>query len=408
MSASQLPNLKEKKLVLGVSGSIAAYKAAELIRLLTRNGAEVQPIMTADATRFISQLTIGTLARREVLVEVFPENEDGSWTKHVDLGLWADGLVVAPATANTIAKLASGICDSMLTATALSARCPVLICPAMDHDMWHHPATQNNLEKLRDFGYTILDPDHGELASGLIGEGRLQEPEVIAEYIGEWLRNEGTAVQSLAGKKVLVTAGPTQEAIDPVRFLSNGSTGTMGFSLAAEAARRGADVTLLAGPVHLASPPGVKRIDIRSADDLHRAALEQIDADIVIAAAAVADYAPADPSDQKTKKSDDDLVLKLQRTPDVLKALGDQKKSGQILVGFALETDNGEANALGKLERKNLDWIVLNHANRNGSGFGKGSNEVTLLGVNGEKIEVTQRPKPAVAMALLDAITPSS
>lgn len=398
-------HLQGKKLILGISGSIAAYKAAELIRQLTKVGAEVQPVMTTDATRFIAPLTIGTLAKREVLVDVFPENEDGSWTKHVNLGLWADGLVIAPATANTISKLASGACDSMLTATVLSARCPVLVCPAMDHDMWLHPATKDNLDKLRSFGYSILDPEHGELASGLVGEGRLPEPETIAAFVDEWLAEHKDVEQSLAGKKVLVTAGPTQEAIDPVRFLSNGSTGTMGFSLAAEAAKRGAEVVLLAGPVHLDTPDGVKRIDIRSADDLHREALQQADADLVFAAAAVADYAPTTTSDHKTKKSDGDLVVRLKRTPDVLKALGDQKKDGQTLVGFALETQNGEANAFDKLVRKNLDWIVLNHANEDGSGFGTGTNRVTLLGSDGKKADVPQLPKPAVAKAILDYVT---
>ncbi|MDX1439738.1 MAG: bifunctional phosphopantothenoylcysteine decarboxylase/phosphopantothenate--cysteine ligase CoaBC, partial [Rubricoccaceae bacterium] len=315
--------LNGRKLVVGVTGSIAAYKAGELIRLLTRAGAEVQPIMTEDATRFITPLTIGTLAKREVVIDMFSGDGEGSWTRHVDLGLWADGLVIAPATANTISKLATGACDSMLTATVLSARCPILVCPAMDHDMWRHPATQQNVETLRSFGYSILDPEHGELASGLIGDGRLPEPEVIAGFIGEWLGDEQHAGQSLSGKKVLVTAGPTQEAIDPVRFLSNGSTGTMGFALAEEASRRGAEVVLLAGPVHQPTPSGVSRIDIRSADDLHREALKHTDADIVIAAAAVADYAPAEFSEQKTKKSDDDMVLRLRRTPDVLKTLGE-------------------------------------------------------------------------------------
>ncbi len=399
------PRLDGKKLILGVTGSIAAYKAAELVRLLVRAGAEVQPIMTADATRFITALTLGTLAKRQVLIEVFPENQDGSWTKHVDLGLWADGLVIAPATANTIAKLASGFCDSMLTAGVLSARCPVLVCPAMDHYMWTHPATKANVDRLRSFGYTILDPEHGELASGLIGEGRLPEPNTIATFIAEWLEGQTTTDQSLEGKKVLVTAGPTREAIDPVRFLSNGSTGTMGFALADAAARRGADVVLLAGPVDLPTPDGVERVDIVSADDLHEAALSHADADLVFAAAAVADYAPATVGEQKTKKSDKDLVMQLRRTPDVLAALGEHKQNGQVLVGFALETRNGETHARGKLERKNLDWIVLNYANEAGAGFGTGTNRVVLLGADGSRHALPMMDKAAVATRLLDLIT---
>ncbi|MCH7637945.1 MAG: bifunctional phosphopantothenoylcysteine decarboxylase/phosphopantothenate--cysteine ligase CoaBC [Bacteroidetes bacterium] len=399
------PRLDGKKLILGVTGSIAAYKAAELVRLLVRAGAEVQPMMTADATRFIAPLTLGTLAKRQVLIQVFPENQDGSWTKHVDLGLWADGLVIAPATANTLAKLANGFCDSMLTATVLSARCAVLVCPAMDHDMWTHPATKANVDRLRSFGYTILDPERGELASGLIGVGRLPEPETIAAFIGEWLESRTQVNRSLEGKKVLVTAGPTREAIDPVRFLSNGSTGTMGFALADAAARRGADVVLLAGPVDLPTPAGVDREDVVSADDLHRAALNHADADLVIAAAAVADYAPATAGEQKMKKADEDLVLQLRRTPDVLAALGERKQNGQVLVGFALETRNGEANARGKLERKNLDWIVLNHANEAGAGFGTGTNRVVLLGADGSRHELPMMDKAAVAARLLDLIT---
>ena len=400
------PRLDGKKLILGVTGSIAAYKAAELVRLLVRAGAEVQPMMTADATRFIAPLTLGTLAKRKVLIEVFPENQDGSWTKHVDLGLWADGLVIAPATANTLAKLANGFCDSMLTATVLSARCAVLVCPAMDHDMWTHPATKANVDRLRSFGYTILDPEHGELASGLIGEGRLPEPNTIATFIAEWLEGQTTTDQSLEGKKVLVRVDYNVPIKNPVRFLSNGSTGTIGFALADAAARRGADVVLLAGPVDLPTPAGVDREDVVSADDLHRAALNHADADLVIAAAAVADYAPRHTAGrQKTKKADEDLVLQLRRTPDVLAALGERKQNGQVLVGFALETQNGEANARGKLERKNLDWIVLNHANEAGAGFGTGTNRVVLLGADGSRHELPMMDKAAVAARLLDLIT---
>jgi phosphopantothenoylcysteine decarboxylase/phosphopantothenate--cysteine ligase len=310
----------------------------------------------------------------------------------------------------------------MLTAAVLSARCPVLVAPAMDHDMWRHPATRANVEALRRYGYTVLDPAHGELASGLVGEGRLPEPEEIAAVLAGWLAEQARSPEPgargpLAGKKVLVTAGPTREAIDPVRFLSNGSTGTMGFALAAAAARRGAAVVLLAGPVALPTPPGVTRVDVVSADDLHAAALRHADADLVIAAAAVADYAPAEPRAQKLKKeaaSDADLVLRLRRTPDVLAALGARKRDGQVLVGFALETHDPsagsgqapEASALDKLRRKHLDWIVLNHANEEGAGFGTGTNRVVLLGAHGEREALPPMPKPEVAEALLDRIAP--
>ena len=397
-------SLTGKRIVLGITGSIAAYKAAELTRGLVRAGAEVQPLMTPSAARFITPLTISTLAKREVLIEVFPEAGADTWTKHVELGLWADGIVIAPATAQTLAKLAGGFCDSMLTAVVLSARCPVLVAPAMDHDMWQHPATRRTLDTLRADGVTIVPPEHGELASGLVGDGRLPEPAALVETIDAWL--SAHADDSLRGVRVLITAGPTREAIDPVRFLSNGSTGTMGFALAEVAAARGADVTLLAGPVALPTPQGVKRIDITSADDLLREALALADADLVIAAAAVADYAVADPSDRKFKKSDDALTLALRRTPDVLATLGTQKRDGQTLVGFALETHDGEAHARAKLSRKNLDWIALNHASEPGAGFGTGTNRVTLLGADGARVEIPMAPKREVAEALLDAVAP--
>ncbi len=399
------------RLVLGVSGSIAAYKAAELARALGRAGADVQPVMTPAATRFLPALTLSVLSGRETLVELFPDAErSGSgaasaWTKHVELGLWADAIVIAPATAQTLATLAHGFCDSMLAAVVLSARCPVLAAPAMDHDMWLHPATQRNVATLRAEGVHVVEPDSGALASGLIGQGRLPEPDDLVEEIDRWL-TEKRSGGSMAGKTVLVTAGPTREAVDPVRFLSNGSTGTMGFEIAAAAARRGAAVTLLAGPVALETPPNVARVDIVTADDLLAVALAHVDADVVIAAAAVSDYAPADVSDQKMAKTEGDLSIRLRRTPDVLAALGERKRPGQTLVGFALETHDGEANARAKLARKHLDWIALNSAATPGEGFGTGTNRLTLLAADGRRVDVPTASKRAVAEALLDAVAP--
>ena len=405
------------KIVLGVSGSIAAYKAAELVRALGRAGAAVQPVMTPAATRFIPALTLSVLAGRETLVGLFPDGDRdagggegaaSAWTRHVDLGLWADAVVVAPATAQTLFALAHGACDSMLAAVVLSARCPVLVAPAMDHDMWRHPATQRNVAALRADGVHVVEPAEGPLASGLVGQGRLPEPDALVAEIGRWLaarRANAAPGRSLAGTTVLVTAGPTREAADPVRFLSNGSTGTMGFEIAAAAARRGAAVTLLAGPVALHTPPGVTRVDVVTADDLLREALARRTADLVVAAAAVSDYAPADVSAVKLTKTDGELTLRLRRTPDVLAALGAQKRPGQTLVGFALETHDGDAHARAKLARKGLDWIALNAADVPGEGFGTGTNRLTLLSADGRRVDVPLGPKRAVAEALLDAVT---
>lgn len=399
-------SIKGKKLILAVSGSIAAYKSAELLRLLVKKGAEVQPVMTPGATRFLEPLTLSTLAKRETLVSIFPEEgqADPVWTKHVDLGLWADGVIIAPATANTIARLANGACSTMLEAIVLSARCPVMVAPAMDHDMWRHPATRRNVETLRHDGATVVSPEHGELASGLVGDGRLPEPEDLLQAIDTWFASH--APGAMEGLSVLVTAGPTREAIDPVRFLSNGSTGTMGFALAAEAARRGADVTLVTGPAALETPSDVRRIDVVSADDLYEAALEHGDVDLVIAAAAVADYAPEEASEQKLKKGDGKRSLALRRTPDTLASLGREKREGQTLVGFALETHDALDNARQKLESKNLDWIVLNHANEDGSGFGAGTNRVTILGGDGQQVNLERALKTEIAAGILDVVMP--
>jgi phosphopantothenoylcysteine decarboxylase/phosphopantothenate--cysteine ligase len=369
--------------------------------------------MTPDAERFITPLTLGTLSEGEVLTEIFPENEEGSWTKHVTLGEWADLFVVAPATAQTIAKLAHGFCDSMLTATALSARCPLLVCPAMDREMYRHTATQDNLERLREIGYDVMPAEHGELASGLVGKGRMPEPEAIRQRIANMLKAPEAATPasnrsddpSLTGKNVLVTAGPTQEPFDPVRVLTNRSTGTMGHALARAAARRGGTVTLVTGPTTLSAPEGVEVIRVETAAEMNDAVEAHRDAaDFVFMAAAVADYAPAEAADSKLKKGDDNLVLHLRRTPDILKRVGEHKRSGQTLVGFAMETDNAHENARRKLEEKNLDWIVLNDLTEEGAGFGPSTNRVTLLPRDGTAEDLPLMPKPDVAEAILDRV----
>lgn len=389
-----------RRLLLGVTGGIAAYKSAELLRLFKKAGADVQVIMTPDATRFITPLTLGTLSQREVLIDVFPENDDGSWTRHITLGHWADLFLIAPATAQTIAKLAHGFSDNMLTATALAAQCPLLICPAMDHDMFVHPATRNNLDRLTSFGYDVLPPAHGELASGLIGEGRLPEPADIYRYATDNHLKAG----HLLGVHILVTAGPTREFIDPVRFISNPSSGKMGFALAEAAARRGASVTLVTGPSHLETPRGVERVDVTSAADMHAAVMARKEADVVLMAAAVADFAPAERSEHKTKKTDADAALQLTATNDILAELGTAKRAGQILVGFAMETQDGLANAAKKLEAKNLDWIVLNHVNVDGSGFDVDTNQVTLLSRDGARDDLPLLSKRDVAGRILDRV----
>lgn len=397
--------LAGRKIVLGLTGGIAAYKSLAVLRLLAKAGADVQPVLTPDAERFVPRLTVGALAAREVLVDLWPEGASGSWTKHVELGVWADLIVIAPATAQTLAKLAHGFCDNLLTAVCLSARCPVMVFPAMDHDMWHHPATQANLDLLRSRGVAVVEPESGPLASGLVGTGRLPEPEAVVEAVAKRFEEEQADAPSLAGRRVLVTAGPTREHFDPVRFLSNPSTGTMGFAVAAEAARRGADVTLIAGPVALPTPSGVRRIDIVSADDLYDAALREAEAaDLVVMTAAVADYAPLERHAHKVKKDDGDQTLALRRTPDTLAELGRRKRPGQTLVGFAMETDDGEAHALGKLERKRLDFIVLNVLGEPGAGFGTTTNRVTVYGADGSRRDLPLADKATVAARLLDVV----
>jgi phosphopantothenoylcysteine decarboxylase/phosphopantothenate--cysteine ligase len=406
-----LSPLEGKKVLLGVSGSIAAYKSAELVRQLQKKGAEVQVLMTPDAGRFITPLTLGALSKKDVLVEIFPEHAGDSWTRHIHLGLWADLYVIAPASAQTIAKLAHGFCDNMLTAAALSSRCPLLICPAMDHDMYVHPATQANIKILRNYGYGFLPPAHGELASGLVGTGRLPEPEEILERIEADLAadapKDDVAVSLLAGKTVVVTAGPTREALDPVRYITNHSTGTMGYKLAAAAHRRGGVVTLISGPTALNPPEGITYMPVVSAADMAEAVFQHRQADLIVMAAAVADYTPARASKVKIKKNEGDLNLALHRTTDILAELGQSKKIGQVLVGFALETDDQLANARLKLKKKNLDWVVLNSPNFEGEGFGTATNRVTLLSSDGREEALPLLPKLEVAEALLDRVESS-
>ncbi len=414
MSASP-PPLSDRHLLLGVTGSIAAYKAAPLVRLFKKAGAEVRVLMTPDAERFIPALTLGTLSEHEVLTDIFPDNAEGSWTKHVTLGQWADLFVVAPATAQTIAKLAHGFCDSMLTATALSARCPLLVCPAMDRDMYRHEATQQNLERLRQIGYTVMPAAHGELASGLVGKGRMPEPAAIRERVTELLPDTDdeasdpptveTRDPSLSDTSVLVTAGPTREPVDPVRVLTNRSTGTMGHALARAAAEHGGDVTLVTGPTARTPPDGVEVVDVETAEEMNEAVQARRDtADLVLMAAAVADYAPAERASTKLKKEDEDLMLHLRRTPDILKAVGEHKRPDQTLVGFAMETDDARTNARRKLEEKSLDWIVLNDLTEEGAGFGASTNRVTLLSRDGTAEDLPLMPKSEVAEAILDRV----
>ncbi len=368
--------LQGKKIVLGVTGSIAAYKAAVLTRLLVKAGAEVKVVMTSAAKEFITPLTLSTLSKNPVLTE-FIKDETGQWNNHVELGLWADIILIAPASANTLAKMANGICDNLLSAVYLSARCPVFVAPAMDLDMLTHGSTQSNLKKVASFGNHLIDPGYGELASGLIGTGRMAEPEEIIVHLESFFRND----QKLKGKNVLVTAGPTHEAIDPVRFIGNHSSGKMGFAIAESLANSGANVNLITGPTSQhTSHPGVSVTRVMSAEDMHSACVELFPTtDIAVLAAAVADYKPIVIADQKIKKKDDTFVLQLTKTHDIAASLGKLKHNGQVIVGFALETEQEQANAFKKLEAKNFDLIVLNSLNDSGAGFGHDTNKISII-----------------------------
>jgi phosphopantothenoylcysteine decarboxylase/phosphopantothenate--cysteine ligase len=393
--------LTGKKIVLGVCGSIASYKAAHLVRLLLKAGAEVQVVMTKDALSFITPLTLATLSKKPVLVDYFVP-ETGEWNNHVELGIWADILLIAPASANTLGKMATGICDNLLLATYLSAKCPVYFAPAMDLDMWKHPSTTQNVKQLQSFGNILIQPNAGELASGLIGEGRMAEPEEIVSLLQQELKKK----LPLAGKKALVTAGPTYEAIDPVRFIGNHSSGKMGFAIAEELYRLGADVTLISGPTALStSSKSIKRIDVVSADELFKKTIAEFsDADITVMSAAVADYKPEYVAQQKIKKKEQEFSLNLIKTTDILAELGNKKRSGQVLVGFALETENELANASDKLKRKNLDLIVLNSLNDNGAGFKSDLNKITILDKQLKAETFVLKPKNEVAQDICQKI----
>ena len=386
--------LTGKKIVLGVCGSIASYKAAHLVRLLLKAGAEVQVVMTKDALSFITPLTLATLSKKPVLIDYFVP-ETGEWNNHVDLGLWADILLIAPASANTLGKMATGICDNLLLATYLSAKCPVYFAPAMDLDMWKHPSTTQNVKQLQSYGNILIQPNAGELASGLIGEGRMAEPEEIVALLQQELKKK----LPLADKKALVTAGPTYEAIDPVRFIGNHSSGKMGFAIAEELYRLGAEVTLISGPTALSlSSKAFKRIDVVSADDLLKATLAEFgEADITVMSAAVADYKPEQVADQKIKKKEQSFSLNLIKTTDILAELGNKKRGNQLLVGFALETENELAHASDKLKRKNLDLIVLNSLNDEGAGFKSDLNKITILDKQLNSETFVLKPKNEVA-----------
>lgn len=393
--------LKGRKIILAVSGGIAAYKSAFLVRLLVKSGAEVQVIMTDSAVEFITPLTLATLSRRKVLSQLIADKDSGEWNNHVDLGLWADLMIIAPATANTLSKMANGGCDNLLQAVYLSARCPVMFAPAMDLDMWKHPATKQNISLLLDRGNLMIAPGNGELASGLSGEGRMAEPEEILSVI----ENHFKAAAQLKGKKVLITAGPTYEAIDPVRFIGNYSSGKMGIELAKRASELGADVTLICGPSAVETPESIARIDVVTAEEMLKAALKYFSkTDIAILSAAVADYRPAKVAARKIKKSTAGLELKLEPTPDILKTLGGKKNKSQLLIGFALETNDELANAKKKLQSKNLDYIVLNSLNDHGAGFAVDTNKITILGKGNKMRSFELKSKRDVARDIFDFI----
>ena len=390
--------LQNKKILLGISGSIAAYKTAVLVRLLIKAGAAVKVVMTPAAKDFVSPLTLSTLSKNQVLSDL--SNND-SWSNHVMLGRWADVMLIAPLSCNSLAKMAHGICDNLLTAVYLSSTCPVIVAPAMDEDMWLHPAVQNNLQIIQQFGNQVIPVENGELASGLTGDGRMAEPETILSKLEDFF----LYTKELAGKKVLITAGPTYEALDPVRFIGNHSSGKMGIAIATEFQKRGATVTLVLGPSAIAAPAGMKVVHVQSANEMFTACTTVFDKmDIAVMSAAVADYTPVTVTEEKIKKSDDFFSVELKKTKDILKHLGTVKKEGQILVGFALETHDEINNALKKLVDKNADLIILNSLNDTGAGFGTDTNKITIFDKNGGEHQFETKLKTAVAADIVNTI----
>jgi len=394
--------LAGKKIIIGITGSIAAFKIPYLVRLLIKEGAEVQVILTPNARDFVTPLTLSTLSKLPALTFPF-DQKDGTWNSHVDMGLWADLMLIAPASAATLSKMASGMADNLLVTTYLSAKCPVFVAPAMDLDMYKHPTTSENIEKLVNRGDKLIEPQTGELASGLTGAGRMEEPENIVEVLFAYFRKS----ESLSGKHFLISAGPTHEAIDPVRFIGNYSSGLMGYSLAEEAANRGAKVTLVSGPTDLKlSVSGIEKIDVISAREMYEAVSAKfIKADVTIMAAAVADFTPENVAPQKIKKSADKKEIHLKPTIDILATLGKQKSKNQVLVGFALETENELQNAGIKLDNKNLDLIVLNSLKDSGAGFGVSTNKITIIDKNRKVSNYHLKSKKEVAGDILDKIS---
>jgi len=393
--------LKDKHILLGITGSIAAYKAAILVRLLVKEGAQVKVVMTKLAKEFITPLTMATLSKNPILVDFF-DPENGQWNSHVDLGMWADLYLIAPATANTMGKMANGVADNLLLTSYLSAKCPVMVAPAMDLDMFQHPANTKNIEILKSYGNIILEPATGELASGLSGKGRMEEPEMIVEKVIEFF----TSKKKLLNKTVLVTAGPTYEPIDPVRYIGNFSTGKMGFALAEELANNGAHVILISGPTSLiTNNKSITRIDVVTADEMYSEAIKHFSkCDIAIMSAAVADFKPSESFSEKVKRGKDNLQINLIQNKDIAAELGNIKTKNQILVGFALETNNELENAIKKIKSKNLDIIVLNSLKEKGAGFGHDTNKISIIGKNGEKTDFNLKSKNKVAVDIVNKL----
>lgn len=396
--------LKGKKIVLGITGSIAAYKSCLIIRELIKAGAEVQVVITPAGKEFITPITLSALTQKPVISDFFSQR-DGTWHSHVALGLWADAMLIAPCTASTLGKMANGIADNMLITTYLSMKAPVFIAPAMDLDMYQHPTTQQNMERLKSFGNHIIEPASGFLASGLEGKGRMEEPERIVDFVDNVLSRMEKERCEMSGKRILITAGPTYEKIDPVRFIGNYSSGKMGFALAEECADRGAEVTLIAGPVALKTThPNIRRIDVESCEDMYQAATQVFpQQDAAILCAAVADFRPEHAIDQKIKRGKDDLVIRLKPTYDIAAELGHMKSEHQVLVGFALETNNEEANAQRKLEKKNLDFIVLNSLQNKGTCFQSDENQISIISRDGQQ-DYERKPKQDVASDIVDKL----